>query len=87
MSGTVVELNVADNQFVRKGDLLFKMDPGTYENRVTEATGALAEAQAKASYLDSDALRKAGLSDLAISAQAKQDAVGIARNANERSPR
>jgi multidrug resistance efflux pump len=82
VSGTVVALNVRDNQFVHKGDLLFKIDPRTFENTVTEARGELGQAKAKASYLDADARRQAQLTDLATSEQAKQDAIGIARNAD-----
>jgi multidrug resistance efflux pump len=82
VSGTVVALNVRDNQFVHKGDLLFKIDPRTFENTVTEAEGELEQAKAKASYLDADARRQARLTDLATSEQAKQDALGIARNAD-----
>lgn len=78
----MVALNVRDNQFVHKGDLLFKIDPRTFENRVTEAEGELGQAKAKASYLDADARRQARLTDLAASEQAKQDALGIARNAD-----
>ena len=81
VSGTVVELYVRDNQFVHKGDLLFKIDPGTYKNAVTVAEGELGQAKAKASYLDADARRTTQLSNLAISDQVKEDALGIARNA------
>ena len=37
VSGTVVELPVKDNQFVHKGDVLFRIDPGTYQNAVKAA--------------------------------------------------
>jgi multidrug resistance efflux pump len=82
VSGTVVALNVRDDQFVHKGDLLFRIDPRTYQNLVTEAAGQLAQAEAKASYLDADARRVARLTNLAVSDQAKEDALGIARNAD-----
>jgi RND family efflux transporter MFP subunit len=82
VSGTVVELYVRDNQFVHKGDLLFKIDPGTYKNAVMVAEGELGQAKAKASYLDVDAGRMARLTTIAISDQAKGDALGIAKNAD-----
>jgi multidrug resistance efflux pump len=82
VSGTVVSLDVRDNQFVHKGDLLFKIDSGTYENAVTQAIGELAQAKAKASYLDSDAHRVAQLTNLAVSDKVKEDALGIARSAD-----
>jgi multidrug resistance efflux pump len=82
VSGTVAVLNVRDNQFVHKGDLLFEIDPQTYENAITRATGALAQAKAKAGYLDADARRTERLTDLSVSDQAKQDAVGKAQDAD-----
>jgi multidrug resistance efflux pump len=82
VSGVVVALNVRDNQFVHKGDLLFKMDPRTYENIITEAEGELEQAKAKATYLDADARRKEQLDNLAISDQAKENARGYARTAD-----
>jgi multidrug resistance efflux pump len=82
VSGTVVALNVRDNQFVHKGDVLFEIDSGTYENAVTQATGALAEAKARTFYLDANARRLERLTDLSVSDQAKQDAVGKAKDAD-----
>ena len=79
ISGTVVALNVRDDQFVHKGDLLFRIDPRTYQNLVTEAEGQLAQSAAKASYLDADARRMARLTNLAVSDQVKEDALGNAR--------
>ncbi|WP_309384736.1 HlyD family secretion protein [Cerasicoccus frondis] len=38
VSGPVVELAVADNQYVRKGDLLFCIDPRTFEANLEQAT-------------------------------------------------
>ncbi|QUJ70448.1 multidrug transporter subunit MdtN (plasmid) [Photobacterium sp. GJ3] len=45
VSGRIIELPVQDNQLVRKGDLLYRVDPRPYEN-------ALAAAQAKLATLD-----------------------------------
>ena len=44
VSGTVVDLSVKDNQFVHKGDVLFRIDPGIYQNAVKQAEGKLAQA-------------------------------------------
>jgi multidrug resistance efflux pump len=82
VSGTVVTLNVRDNQFVHKGDVLFEIDPRTYENAITRAAGALAQAKATASYLDADARRMEQLTNLSVSDQAKQNAVGKAKDAD-----
>lgn len=83
VSGTVVSLPVGDTQFVRKGDVIFQIDPGTFENDVTQTTGRLAQAKAQASYLEAEARRRAALSDLAVSAEQRQNAGGIAQAAND----
>ena len=43
VSGTVVELPIVDNQLVKAGDLLFQIDPRTYESTLTGMRGQLAE--------------------------------------------
>jgi len=43
VSGTIVELPIADNQFVNAGDLLFQIDPRTYESTLAGMRGQLAE--------------------------------------------
>ncbi len=83
VSGTVVDLAVADNQFVHKGDVLFRIDPRTYENAVKQAEGKLAQAKAQASYLDAEARRRQALPDLAVSREQQQNATGIAQGAND----
>lgn len=39
VSGRVVELGVTDNQKVKSGDLLFRIDPEPYQIALTEAGG------------------------------------------------
>jgi multidrug resistance efflux pump len=82
VSGAVVSLPVTGTQFVHKGDVLFQIDPRDYRNKLTEASGRLAQAQAQANYLGAAAGRRSQLSDLAASAEAKQNASGIAQAAN-----
>jgi multidrug resistance efflux pump len=43
VSGTVVELPIVDNQLVKAGDLLFQIDPRTYESTLSGMGGQLAE--------------------------------------------
>ena len=40
VSGRIVELDVRDNQAVRKGDVLFRIDPEPYRMRVDQARAA-----------------------------------------------
>ena len=44
VSGQVVEIAVRDNQFVRKGQLLFRIDPEPYQVAVAQAEARLASA-------------------------------------------
>ncbi len=85
VSGDVVNLSVKDNQFVHKGDVLFRIDPRTYENAVRQAEGRLAQARAQASYLDAEARRRQALPDLAVSREQQTNATGIAQAANDAS--
>ena len=43
VTGTIVELPIVDNQFVKKGDLLFQIDPRTFESTLHGMEGLLAE--------------------------------------------
>jgi multidrug resistance efflux pump len=83
VSGTVVSLPITSTQYVHKGDVLFQIDPRTYENKLKQATGQLAQAQAQATYLEAEARRRSQLSDLAVSAEQRQNAIGIAQSASD----
>jgi multidrug resistance efflux pump len=83
VSGTVVSLPIKGVQFLHKGDVLFQIDPRTYENKLKQATGRLAQAQAQANYLEAEAMRRSQLSDLAVSAEQRQNAIGIGQAAND----
>jgi len=48
VSGPIVTIPIVDNQFVNKGDLLFKIDPRTFAAEVAEAKASLAQAKAAA---------------------------------------
>ena len=83
VSGIVVDMPVKDNQFVHKGDVLFHIDPRTYENAVKQAEGKLAQTKAQASYLDAEARRRQALPDLAVSREQQENATGTAQAAND----
>jgi RND family efflux transporter MFP subunit len=46
VSGPIIEIPIVDNQFVNKGDLLFKIDPRTFAAEVAEAKATLVQAKA-----------------------------------------
>jgi multidrug resistance efflux pump len=83
VSGTVVALPIKGTQFVHKGDVLFQIDPRGYENKVSQAIGVLARAQAQESYLEADAARRSQLPDSAVSAEQQQNTAGIAQAAKD----
>src|SRR5262244_1455147 len=47
VSGRIIELDVRDNQAVRKGDVLFRIDPEPYRMRVDQARAAVRGLDAK----------------------------------------
>ena len=52
VAGRIVELPVADNQFVYKGDLLLEIDPTNYTIAVSQAEAAVQQAQASIQNID-----------------------------------
>lgn len=48
VGGPIINIPVKDNQQVKKGDLLFEIDPATYVADVNNWTGKLQQAEAKA---------------------------------------
>ena len=48
ITGRIIELPVHEGQFVKKGDLLLRIDPSTFEAAVARAEAGLASAQASA---------------------------------------
>src|ERR1700739_166519 len=65
VAGRIVELPVADNQFVHKGDLLMVIDPANYKIAVSLAEAALKQAQVNAENAEKEAKRRLALSNLA----------------------
>ena len=53
VAGTVVELAVVDNQAVKKGDLIARIDDADYQNKVKQVEAELAAAKAQADAADS----------------------------------
>src|SRR5215470_3393802 len=72
VAGRTVELPVADNQIVHKGDLLMVIDPTDYKIAVSLAEAAVQRAQANAQNAEREAKRRERLTDLAASTEEKQ---------------
>src|SRR5215467_1905102 len=72
VAGRIVELPVADNQFVHKGDLLMVIDPTDYTIAVSLAEAAVAQAKATADNAQAQSERRRKLTDLAATVEEKQ---------------
>jgi multidrug resistance efflux pump len=72
VTGYIVELPVADNQFVHKGDLLMVIDPTDFKIAVSLAEAAVQQAQANAENAEREAKRRQELTSLAVTKEEKQ---------------
>ena len=72
VSGRIVELPAADNQYVHKGDLLMVIDPTNYKIAVSLAEAALKQAQVNAQNAETEAKRRLALSNLAVTVEQQQ---------------
>ncbi len=61
VAGPIIEIPIKDNQPVKKGDLLFRIDPRTFQAALEQAKGQLAQAQAKLTDLEANAKRAVDL--------------------------
>ena len=78
VGGRVVAVNVAENQHVKAGDVLFRIDPDPYKIAVAQANASIANAQVDVATLQSN-LRGTG-ADI----QAARDAIENARQDYDR---
>jgi len=80
VSGSIIELNVRDNQRVNAGDVLFRLDDTPYRIAVMTAQAQLAKAQTEQAKARHEADRRQGLPKNVISAE-DLDTVTIALQA------
>jgi multidrug resistance efflux pump len=72
VEGRIVELPVADNQFVHHGDLLMVIDPRNFKIAVSLAEAAVQQAQANAQNAERESKRRQELTNLAVTVEEKQ---------------
>ncbi|HEX4185257.1 MAG TPA: HlyD family secretion protein, partial [Stellaceae bacterium] len=72
VAGQIVQLPVADNQFVHKGDLLMVIDPTNFKIAVSLAEAAVQQAQVTAQNAEREAKRRQELTSLAVTVEEKQ---------------
>ena len=81
VAGQIVDLPVRDNQYVRRGDLLMRIDPRDYRVAVDLSQAALDQAQADYTNKQSQAARRLQLTDLATTPEQKEQYVSAAKMA------
>ncbi|MGB7755087.1 MAG: HlyD family secretion protein [Salinisphaera sp.] len=81
VSGTVADVAVADDSYVHKGDLLFKIQPIRFKHSVAEAEASLAQARAQEHYAQRNARRLEKLPPGGVSTQNLQQAQSNAESA------
>jgi RND family efflux transporter MFP subunit len=73
VSGRIVSIRVSENQYVKKGDVLFTIDQSSYKAALDNAKATVASTQATMEMRDSNAARGRKLTRLSISAEALED--------------
>jgi RND family efflux transporter MFP subunit len=79
VSGQITELRVADNQTVKKGDILYVIDPFDFEVSVTSAQAELDNREADLQVKRTQAARREALTTLSTSVEEKQQYAGTAK--------
>jgi RND family efflux transporter MFP subunit len=73
VSGRIVSIRVAENQYVKKGDVLFTIDQASFKAALDNAKATIASTQATMEMRSSNAARGHKLTRLSISDEALQD--------------
>ncbi|MFM0277765.1 HlyD family secretion protein [Paraburkholderia sediminicola] len=81
VSGAVVAMPVADNQFVHKGDLIMEIDPSHYRIAVQQAQATVDERKTALQMRKDDAARRADMDSEVVSRESRDNAGHIAAGA------
>jgi RND family efflux transporter MFP subunit len=73
VGGRIVAIRVSENQYVKKGDVLFTIDQSSYKAALDNAKATVASTQATMEMRSSNAARGHKLTRLSISAEALED--------------
>ncbi|EIK97042.1 fusaric acid resistance protein [Pseudomonas sp. M47T1] len=74
VSGVVVDVPVHDNQQVKKGDVLLRIDPAHYQVAVDQAKAQVASRKATWQMRAVNARRRADMDNLVVSKESREDA-------------
>jgi len=72
VSGQIVELHVRDNQYVKRGDLLYVIDPYDFEVALQVSKAQVTQAAADLELKDVESKRRQSLSNLVVSKEEQQ---------------
>jgi multidrug resistance efflux pump len=81
VAGEIVQLPIADNEFVHKGDLLMLIDPRNYSVAVRQAEAAVEQARAVAVNANAEMIRREKLNDIAVTMEERQTYISQAATA------
>jgi multidrug resistance efflux pump len=81
VGGEIVQLPVADNQFVHRGDLLMLIDPRNYSIAVRQAKAAVEQTKAVAANANAEMIRRLKLNDIAVTQEERQTYISQAATA------
>ena len=81
VAGEIVQLPIADNEFVRKGDLLMLIDPRNFSIAVRQAQAAVEQTRAVADNANAEMIRREKLNDIAVTMEERQTYISQAANA------
>jgi multidrug resistance efflux pump len=81
VAGEIVQLPIADNEFVRKGDLLMLIDPRNFSIAVRQAQAAVEQTRAVAENANAEMIRREKLNDIAVTMEERQTYISQAANA------
>jgi multidrug resistance efflux pump len=84
ISGQITGIDIVDNQYVHKGDVLFVVDPFDFRIALLTAKASVEQSAADLQVKRLQAERRLHLSDLATTAEEQQSYVGQAREAEAR---
>lgn len=81
VAGTVIEVKVHDNQLVKKGDVLFVIDPERYRLALAQAQANMVSRRHDMEVAASRAARRSRLSEMAVSIEDREQSSGTAASA------
>jgi multidrug resistance efflux pump len=79
VSGQIVELTVSDNQAVKRGDVLYRIDPVDFEVAVAQAEAEVKNREADLQVKNAQSARRQALTTVSTSVEEKQQYAGTAK--------